>query len=104
MGADPKEELGTLYLRLRHAIVQDQCTLIELTPTKTGLSQLATHSIRIPPGKTLEAVKALFGESDELDEYHVKTLLSAGKILKNSSSVSVLLGRASLAETSAIIA
>ena len=37
MGADPKEELGTLYLRLRHAIVQDQCTLIELTPTKTGL-------------------------------------------------------------------
>ena len=103
MGADPKEELGTLYLRLRHAIVQDQCTLIELTPTKTGLSQLATHSIRIPPGKTLEAVKALFGESAELDEDHVKTLFSAGKILKNSSSVSVLLGRASLAETSAII-
>ena len=53
LGADPKEELGTLYLRLRHAILQDQCKLIELTPTKTGLSELATHSIRVPPGKLL---------------------------------------------------
>ncbi|MBU40071.1 MAG: hypothetical protein CL430_05885 [Acidimicrobiaceae bacterium] len=42
LGADPKEELGSLYLRVRHAVVNDQCKLIELTPTKTGLSKLAT--------------------------------------------------------------
>jgi NADH-quinone oxidoreductase subunit G len=103
LGADPKEELGTLYLRLRHAIVQDHCKLIELTPTKTGLSKLATHSIRIPPGKTFEAVKALSGESSALEEEILKELFDAGKIIKNSNSVSVLLGRTSLAETSSII-
>ena len=103
LGADPKEELGTLYLRLRHAIVQDQCKLIELTPTKTGLSKLATHSIRVPPGKTFEAVKALSGESSEFEDDILKELLEVGKIIKKSDSVSVLFGRTSLAETSSIV-
>jgi len=103
LGADPKEELGTLYLRLRHAIVQDQCKLIELTPTKTGLSKLATHSIRVPPGKTFEAVKALSGESSEFEDDILKELLEVRKILKKSDSVSVLMGRTSLAETSSIV-
>ena len=103
LGADPKEELGTLYLRLRHAIVQDQCKLIELTPTKTGLSKLATHSIRVPPGKTFEAVKALSGESSEFEDDILKELLKVGKIIKKSDSVSVLFGRTSLAETSSIV-
>ena len=103
LGADPKEELGTLYLRLRHAIVQDQCKLIELTPTKTGLSKLATHSIRVPPGKTFEAVKALSGESSEFEDDILKELLEVRKILKKSDSVSVLIGRTSLAETSSIV-
>ena len=103
LGADPKEELGTLYLRLRHAIVQDQCKLNELTPTKTGLSKLATHSIRVPPGKTFEAVKALSGESSEFEDDILKELLEVGKIIKKSDSVSVLFGRTSLAETSSIV-
>ncbi len=103
LGADPKEELGTLYLRVRHAIVHDQCKLIELTPTKTGLSKLATYSIRIPPGKTFEAVKALSGQSCELDEEVHKEIKAAGKIINDSDSVSVLLGRTSLAETSSIL-
>ena len=85
LGADPKEELGTLYLRLRHAIVQDQCKLIELTPTKTGLSKLATHSIRVPPGKTFEAVKALSGGSSEFEDDILKELLEVGKIIKKSA-------------------
>ena len=103
LGADPKEELGALYLRLRHAILQDQCKLIELTPTKTGLSQLATHSIRVPPGKTLEAVKALSGEPSELEDDILKELTKVEKIIKNNDSISVLLGRTSLAETSSIV-
>ncbi len=103
LGADPKEELGTLYLRLRHAIVQDKCKLIELTPTKTGLSKLATHSIRVPPGKTFEAVKALSGESSEFEDDILRELLEVRKILKKSDSVSVLIGRTSLAETSSIV-
>ena len=31
LGGDPKEELGALYLRLRHAIVQDQCKPVSYT-------------------------------------------------------------------------
>ena len=103
LGADPKEELGTLYLRLRHAILQDECKLIELTPTKTGLSELATHSIRVPPGKTLEAVNALSGEPSELEDDILQELTRVDKIIKNNDSVSVLLGRTSLAETSSIV-
>jgi len=50
MSGDPKEELGSLYLRLRHAVVHDGATLIELTPNVTGLSRYATHSVRVRPG------------------------------------------------------
>ena len=35
LGPDPKEELGTLYIRLRHAIVEDGAKLIEFTPAAT---------------------------------------------------------------------
>ena len=59
MGPDPKEELGTLYLRLRHAIVNDNVTLIEVTPCATGLSHLAKHSLRPSPGTTATVVAAL---------------------------------------------
>ncbi len=52
IGPDPKEELGTLYLRLRHAIVNDGVKLIEVTPHATGLSHLAQHSLRPKPGTT----------------------------------------------------
>ena len=83
--------------------MQDQCKLIELTPTTTGLSKLASYSIRIPPGKIFEAVKAMFGESSEIEEEIMKDLIDVGKIVKNSSSVSVLFGRTSLAETSVIV-
>ncbi|HJO19170.1 MAG TPA: 2Fe-2S iron-sulfur cluster-binding protein, partial [Acidimicrobiales bacterium] len=38
LGPDPKEELGALYLRLRHAVVHDGATLIELSPRATGLT------------------------------------------------------------------
>ena len=52
IGPDPKEELGTLYLRLRHAIVNDAVTLIEITPQATGLSRLAAHSLHPQPGNS----------------------------------------------------
>ena len=58
-GPDPKEELGTLYLRLRHAVVNDGVKLIEVTPCATGLSHLAQHSLRPRPGTTAQVVRAL---------------------------------------------
>ena len=58
-GPDPKEDLGALYLRLRHAVVQDGATLIELTPHRTGLSNIAAHSLRPRPGEVGELAAAL---------------------------------------------
>ena len=59
IGPDPKEELGTLYLRLRHAVVNDGVKLIEVVPRATGLSQLAAHSLRPAPGTTAQLAQAL---------------------------------------------
>ena len=64
VGPDPKEELPTLYLRLRHAIVNDGVTLVEVTPHATGLSHLAEHSLRPRPGTTAELVRALVLATD----------------------------------------
>ncbi len=58
-GPDPKEDLGALYLRLRHAVVQDGATLIELTPHRTGLSNIAAHSLRCRPGEVGDLAAAL---------------------------------------------
>ena len=59
IGPDPKEESGTLYLRLRHAIVNDGVKLIEVTPHDTGLSHLAAHSLHPSPGTTGRLVSCL---------------------------------------------
>ena len=50
VAADPKEELGTLYLRLRPMAEAGDVTLLEITPTATGLSDVATRSLRVLPG------------------------------------------------------
>ena len=106
VGPDPKEELGTLYLRLRHAIVNDGVKLIEVTPCTTGLSHLAQHSLRPRPGTTAQLVTALVtvataGEPPEVDGSGVdqSALGAAGQCLAAATGgVTVLLGRASLAE------
>ena len=106
VGPDPKEELPTLYLRLRHAIVNDGVTLIEVTPHATGLSHLAEHSLRPSPGTTSRLVTELVdaatspgpataldpsGDSSELEAV-ARCLREAGE------GVVVVLGRMSLAE------
>ena len=118
VGPDPKEELGTLYLRLRHAIVNDGVKLIEVTPCTTGLSHLAQHSLRPRPGTTAQLVTALVtaatsGEPPEVDGSGLdqsaleaagsgvdqSALEAAGQCLAAATGgVTVLLGRASLAE------
>ncbi len=64
MGPDPKEELGALYLRLRHAVVNDGVKLIEVTPGATGLSHLAQHPLRPRPGTTAQLVAALVAAAE----------------------------------------
>ncbi len=64
MGPDPKEELGALYLRLRHAVVNDGVKLIEVTPGATGLSHLAQHTLRPRPGTTAQLAAALVATAE----------------------------------------
>ena len=66
-GSDPKEDLGALYLRLRHAVVQDGATLIELTPQRTGLSSIAAHSLRPRPGEVADLAAALVAAATNPD-------------------------------------
>ena len=101
LGPDPKEELGALYLRLRHAVVHDGATLIELTPRRTGLSDHAAHSLRVLPGEAPAVVRSLFGEGSPAGVVGLSTdeLRDAGATLAAAQGpVTVLLGRPSLAE------
>ncbi len=82
LGPDIKEELGVLYLRLRHAAVEDGVRLVEIAPATTGLSPYAVHTELHPPGGAPAAVEAV---------------LAAGHL--GDGPVVVVLGRPSLAET-----
>ena len=59
LGPDPKEEMGSLYLRLRHAVTRDAVTLVEIQPCAGGLSDLAAYSLRPRPGETAGLVRSL---------------------------------------------
>ena len=100
LGPDPKEELGALYLRLRHAVVHDGATLIELTPRATGLTAHAAHSLRVRPGEAADVVRSMFGETGVAAVGGVgpDEARAAGAVLQAAGPVTVLLGRSSMAE------
>ncbi|MXW75304.1 MAG: NADH-quinone oxidoreductase subunit NuoG [Acidimicrobiaceae bacterium] len=120
-GPDPKEDLGALYLRLRHAVVQDGATLIELTPQRTGLSNIATHSLHPRPGEVGELAAALVAAATNPDPTdapagsgyaqreqsgtgpagsgYARRLQRAARDI--SGPVTVVLGRSSLSESAA---
>lgn len=100
-GPDPKEDLGALYLRLRHAVVNDGVTLIELTPARTGLSGIAAHSLHPPVGEVASLAEALVGarsgEATPAAGFSAEQVAAAASAI--SGPVTVLLGRASVAES-----
>jgi NADH-quinone oxidoreductase subunit G len=101
LGPDPKEELGALYLRLRHAVVHDGAALIELTQRRTGLTDHAAHSLRVQPGEAAEVVAAMFGggSSGGVQGRSAGDVVGAGELLAAATGpITVLLGRPSLAE------
>ncbi|MFB0927905.1 MAG: NADH-quinone oxidoreductase subunit NuoG [Acidimicrobiales bacterium] len=96
LSGDPKEELGSLYLRLRHAVVHDGATLIELTPNETGLTKHAAHSVRVRPGEVASVAAALVTGTGG-DE-----LAAASAAITGADSVSVICGRTSLADNASL--
>ena len=103
VGPDPKEELGALYLRLRHAVVEDGAALIELTPHRGGLSGIAAHSLHPRPGEVGDVAAALVaatsGEAVAAGGIDSDAIAAAAASI--SGPVTVVLGRACLAESSA---
>ncbi len=104
VGPDPKEELPTLYLRLRHAIINDGVKLIEVTPHATGLSQLAEHSLHPSPGTAARVVAELVDGATASDpSTEGAELEAAARCLREAGDgVVVVLGRMSLAEPASV--
>jgi len=103
VGPDPKEELGALYLRLRHAVVEDGATLIELTPHRGGLSGIAAHSLHPRPGEAGDVAAALVAATsgEAIAGGGIEAAAIAAAAASISGPVTVVLGRACLAESSA---
>jgi NADH-quinone oxidoreductase subunit G len=102
-GPDLKEELPVLFLRLRHAIVEDGVTVIELAPQPTGLSSLAAVSLFHRPGEVAETARALLeglpsgrdgGGVDITELLRARALLAAA-----DGEPTVVVGRQSIAES-----
>ena len=101
LGPDPKEDLGSLFLRLRHALVNDAATLIELTPRASGLARLARHRLHPRPGEVAAVAAALCAPADataEVGGVSAAAINAARAALAGDRPVTVVLGRASLAE------
>ncbi len=96
---DPKEELGVLYLRLRHAAVWDHAKIIEVSATQTGLTELAAASLRVRPGSEAALVSALLTGASAPEGIDANTFGTAQSLLGSASPLRVVLGRQSLAET-----
>jgi NADH-quinone oxidoreductase subunit G len=106
LGPDPKEELGALYLRLRHAIIEDGVTVIELTPRSTGLSSYAAHHLYARPGEVDALARALVAPADPTTDVagvDAAAIAAARGALQSASQVTVILGRPSLAEAADVV-
>jgi len=101
VGPDPKEDLGALFLRLRHAVVNDGATLIELTPSRGGLSGIAAHSLHGRPGEVGLLAQALVAATSgpAVDAAGIAAAEIAAAAEAISGPVTVILGRASVAES-----
>src|SRR5438477_3807434 len=56
LGADLKEELPVLYLRLRQAALEGQTRILEVTPQPTGMTRYAAASVSYAPGEAAQGV------------------------------------------------
>jgi NADH-quinone oxidoreductase subunit G len=103
LAPDIKEELPVLFLRLRHAVVEDHATLIELGARSGGLSDLAAASVQYRPGEAADLVAALVAPTDptrDVAGVPMETLVEVRRLLDEAAGpVTVVLGRPSVAES-----
>ncbi|HHC09560.1 MAG TPA: NADH dehydrogenase (quinone) subunit G [Actinobacteria bacterium] len=87
-GPDLKEELPVLYLRVRKAATAG-AKLVVVHPRRTGLDDVAAHTIRYRPGEGPALLRRLAAGEGDLAE--ARDALGAGKVV-------ALVGRPGLAE------
>jgi len=106
LGPDAKEELGILYLRLRHAVLNDGVKLVEMASVGTGLTdELARVSLRYRPGYALPVVRALLaGDADDVVGGVTPEAIRAAAAALGDAPLTVIVGRANLAESGRSIA
>ncbi len=98
IGADPKEELPVLHLRLRAAVKAGTVRIVELAPHDTALTPLSKLSIRHRPGEVAQAVSGLLGGGPDVGGADPDRLRQARELL-DEGSVVVAVGRSSIAES-----
>ena len=106
LGPDLKEELPVLFLRLRHAVVNDGVRVVEMASVGTGLTpEIAQVSLRYRPGHALPVVRALLaGDTiDDVGGVSPEAIRSAVAAL-GDGPLTVIVGRANLAESGRSIA
>jgi NADH-quinone oxidoreductase subunit G len=105
LAPDLKEELPVLFLRLRHAIVEDGVTVVEIAPHDTGLTDLVAVSLPTRPGEQGEVAKVLVGSAGADREVGgvAPALLGQARALVAAADapVTVVIGRQNLAESGA---
>jgi NADH-quinone oxidoreductase subunit G len=106
LGPDPKEELPVLFLRLRHAVLNDDVKIVELASTATGTTPLAAHSLRYHPGHALHLMRALLAPAEAEDEVAglAPEAIAVAASLLAERPVTVVLGRPNQAEGARSIA
>ncbi|HLT16620.1 MAG TPA: NADH-quinone oxidoreductase subunit NuoG [Acidimicrobiales bacterium] len=102
IGPDVKEELPVLFLRLRHAVTRDGVKVVELAPRRSSFSDLAAATLLHRPGTEGEVVRALLagGGDQEVGGVPAEALAAAAALL-DAGPVTVVLGRANLADSGA---
>ncbi|MGH9273784.1 MAG: NADH-quinone oxidoreductase subunit NuoG, partial [Acidimicrobiales bacterium] len=102
LAADVKEELPVLFLRLRHAVVNDGVTIVELAPRRSSVSDLAATTLLHRPGAEGEVLAALLAGSADLPVGGIEpAAVAAAAELLAKGPVTVILGRANLADNGA---
>ncbi len=89
IGPDLKEELPVLYLRLRDAAEKRRSRILEISPTESGLTNVAWKSVRYEPGGAARVISATAGRARRRRSSSAK------------GNVVVVAGRANLAESQA---
>jgi NADH-quinone oxidoreductase subunit G len=106
LAGDLREDVPVLYLRLRTAAAHSGLPVIDCSPVRTSLAEVASSWLAYRPGETVALARVLAGGSGEVPgvageqlEAARATLRSALEESPDGNGIVVVLGRPSLTES-----